>query len=114
MKRDFEVIRNLLQQIEKSEIATFKSENVNEAFQLALMIDADFIDGVIECDSTGFPIRVKAIRLKWKGCEFLDSVRNDTVWEKIKSRLKGRILDVPGDVLLSLAKHVLGCGLGLA
>lgn len=51
--------------------------------------------------------------LTWRGHEFLDAVRNDTVWEKTKAAVKDKGGSVPFDVLKDLATSFLRSLFGL-
>ena len=44
--------------------------------------------------------------ITWKGHEFLDAVRNDTVWRKVKAELKDKGVTVPFSVLQTLALKI--------
>lgn len=91
MKRDPELIRKLLIAIENSPpeglsipplpFEDYSLETV--VYHIELLRDANFVEASIW---SGFGraggARVK--RLKWDGTEFLDSIRNDNIWEKAK------------------------------
>ena len=56
--------------------------------------------------------RRTAIRLTWKGHEFLDAARNDTIWKKALGHIKKAgvqvTLPVLEEVLKKAAKDLLG------
>ena len=54
-----------------------------------------------------------AVRMTWRGHEFLDATRNDTVWQKIKAEIKDRGAAIPFSLLQQLAVSVLAQHLGL-
>ena len=51
--------------------------------------------------------------LTWAGHEFLDTVRNDTVWRKLKALMKDQGLTLPLSVLQTLAQRLLEKMVGL-
>ena len=55
-----------------------------------------------------------ATRLTWEGHEFLDSIRNDTVWKKIKDTVKEKGVQLSYEILKALAvdycKGLIGLG----
>jgi hypothetical protein len=51
--------------------------------------------------------------LTWEGHEFLDAMRNDTVANKVRSRLGGALANVPVTLIAELALAVARAQLGL-
>jgi hypothetical protein len=51
--------------------------------------------------------------ITWKGHDFLDTVRNDTVWRKLKAELKDRGLSLPFSLLQALALKIAASLAGL-
>lgn len=45
-------------------------------------------------------------RMTWKGHEFLDAVRHETVWNELKKQAKTKALDLPIGVIVSLEKSI--------
>ncbi len=89
MRRDMELIRTLLQKIEDDattkEQAAQASEEVK--YHLALLVDAGFIEGLVETDPSGGITAVMVNRMTWAGHEFLDSTADPKVWAKIRDRV---------------------------
>jgi hypothetical protein len=105
MRRDIEEVRRILFYIEEHNSAIglaldpSSPAGQHTLYQLRICID-HLVDGGPECakvlirrsdhrlilDSAGFAA------LTWAGHDFLDSVRDDTTWSKVKSRL-GKCLD---------------------
>jgi hypothetical protein len=46
--------------------------------------------------------------LTWKGHEFLDTVRSDTAWNRIKARLAEKSIDLSFDAIVAAGRAVLG------
>ena len=81
-----DLIRKMLLQIEAS-TEQVRFEKADEAYNAALLKDAGLIVGSITPGGLGSIVRVEANRLTWEGHEFLDSARNDTIWNKAKERI---------------------------
>ena len=95
MKRDMELVRELLIQIEehdsKDEINFFVEEgykftNQEIDYHLELMISAGLIKGSARHTSKGTVFDIES--LTWIGHEFLDAARNDKVWEKAEKTVE--------------------------
>lgn len=74
------------------------------AYNAGLLIEAGLLNGQIMLSGS-----VIAQGLTWKGREFLDAARNDTIWNKAKSiaieKTGGLSFSVVTDLLLELAKR---------
>jgi Hypothetical protein (DUF2513) len=122
MKRDMELIRELLLAIEaqNSERPFYsaltlgiKASDEDIIYNLQLMIDADFLEAQLIKTAAG----VKDIfiqRMTWNGSEFLDSTRNESIWNAAKETIikKGLSLESVGfgaltQVVASAAKQML-------
>lgn len=114
MKRDMELIRLQLLRVEGEQpepnLAPYTEEQ--RIYHMALCIEAGLVDGVVRKNEIGEPNGTAAIRLTWKGHEFLDAARNDTVWRKTIGHIKKAgiavTLPVLEDLLKRGAKDVLG------
>ena len=119
MKRDMELIRLLLLQqetgVEPPELAAYDEQLV--VYNIALMLDAGFVEGQVVADETGTPMSAIIIRLTWAGHDFLDATKNATVWNKAKERiLKPGVswtFSILVDFLKTEATRQLGSALGL-
>lgn len=100
MKRDMEYVRELLLQIEEKypiEDQSVVDDNYyikteKEKYHLQLLIEAGFINGEINFD--GEEDYIQDCRLTWAGHEFLDNVRDNSIWEKIKRCCKEKSVDL--------------------
>jgi len=89
MKRDMELIRLLLMQVESGEMPA-GLENYDEltrAYHVALMHDAGLVEASIVKDHRGMVRGAMIFRLTWAGHDFLDAARNDTIWNKAKEKV---------------------------
>jgi hypothetical protein len=95
MKGDFELIRNLLNQLEYLPACTSVSELNAEGFSsqeimehVELLLDADFLRGKIIPNTDGKPEKYLIHRITWAGHEFLALAKNDTVWKSALEQIK--------------------------
>ena len=97
MKRDMDLIRDLMLQVEAFPAGvTHLGSNIDlrgndpqvVAEHLALLIEQGLIKGK---SISGFdalaPDHIVIIGISWNGHEFLDSVRSETIWAKTKERV---------------------------
>lgn len=111
LKRDMELIRELLLFFdERDSSAGIKSPPINGyddlmiQYHLVLMHDAE----LLRCEpstssSSGRVIYVLAFELTWKGHDFLDSIRNDTIWKKVKDTFHDKGVGMAFSVVQGLA-----------
>jgi hypothetical protein len=90
MKRDPNLIRNILIDIENSpagkKIKGFQYEGRDQIEILEhvqLLLDENFIEGQVILDSSGEPFHCIVSRMTWTGHEFLAKAKNDTIWKKV-------------------------------
>lgn len=108
MKRDMDLCRQILLQVEASppnEVLTrlgLSADHPNSVSEhVVLLDDAGFLDATI---TRTFGGAIYAIRgLTWEGHEFLDAARDDERWEKAKQHLE----EAGTTATLALLKHVL-------
>ena len=119
MKRDMELIWLLLLQQETGEAPPELNQYDQQlvVHNVALIIDAGFIDGRLKTDLTGVPVGAAIIRMTWAGHDFLDSTRDPTIWKQAKERVfKPGIswtFAVLAEFLKAEAQRRLGSALGL-
>src|ERR1039457_1453359 len=94
MKRDMELIRQVLQSAEALEFEDgepsepYRAKTVDEAYQIALMQDAGLVvTGNPTTIAGGIPHEESIIRLTWAGHDFLDSTRDSKIWNKAKEQV---------------------------
>jgi hypothetical protein len=107
MKRDFDLIREILLKIEEKESATgwidlyiegYTQEQIS--YHVKLLAEADFLDA--RDASTHDGICWKPISLTWQGHDFLDAARDAKIWKKAKSTLTSKIQSFTFEVLKGL------------
>jgi Hypothetical protein (DUF2513) len=117
LKRDMDLVRKILLAIEAHPderllteplISGSSAKVVN--YHLRLLYEAGFVEAVTW--KGGNKIDFGAIGLTWRGHEFLDTARDETIWQKAKTKLGGALntvsLAVLQDVLVSLVKNAAG------
>jgi hypothetical protein len=116
VKRDMDLIRKILLQIEERgpnesgiEIDIPDVELTTVGAHTRLLSEAGFIAG-IPCDDFSGAGLIPT-RLTWAGHDFLDAARNDTIWGKAKAKLAevgiGVSMEVMKATLIALAKEKL-------
>jgi hypothetical protein len=118
MKRDLELIRQLMLAIElrdtrfgaeSIEIDGYDSSQIN--YHLELMIEAKLVDGIV-INQTFNRFAIIIEKLSWEGCNFLDDARNESVWQKTMEIVKDKGGSVSVGVLIqllaSVAKQLVG------
>ena len=115
MKRDMDLIRTLLIQIEESASPTSLGNLVTQnpgvkfpelQYNLKQLYDAEYIEGVYTAFASG-GFDLLRIELTWKGHDFIDSVRDDEVWAKTKKgaeEARGFTIDLLKDLAKGLVK----------
>lgn len=121
MKRNLDLIRSLLLKIEESSpyepmyLDSFtddESQKPSIAFHIELLMDANFINAKkLSFVGQSYP-DFYIERLTNDGCDYLDAIRNDSVWAGAKEKLLSiggsATLDVVKAVAVAVAKTMLG------
>ncbi|MFS9448744.1 DUF2513 domain-containing protein [Streptococcus cristatus] len=114
MKRDMELCRLILFKIEEEyksnaifniSISGYDSEEIayhcNLLFNFGLIssYQATYADNSLHVFSVG--------SLTWEGHDFLDKIREDTVWNSTKKKIKENMLPMTLDVIKSISASVI-------
>lgn len=116
MRRDFDLIRLLLQQIEGVENVDGLA-NYTDAQQLyhsCLLIEAGLVHGDIIPDQDGDPAGTRVSRLTWAGHEFLDMTRDPTIWSKVKGIVGESVRAAAIDTITGACKEIASIGIEAA
>ncbi len=120
MKRDMDLVRSILREAELCDdsygINSPAIEGYNEAqiaYHLGLLVDGGFI-GVSQI-SGGFQEEelYVGITLTWKGHDFLDATKDDSLWQKAKDTFLKPGVSFTLDILLVWLKAEAKAKLGL-
>ena len=107
MERDWDLIRHLLLEIEKKQDTrpvdlTIESHPASTVtYHLELLAAAGLIEGIRTAGDAYYPRG-----LTWQGHDFLDAIRDETVWNKTKRIMKEKVGSLSFDVLKTLASSV--------
>lgn len=119
MKRDMDLVRDILRAIESSEGTEFDANTLELSghtsdvinYHLGLLVDAGMAEGTSD-QIIGRPPDWYVTRLTWEGHEFLEAARNDTIWAKAKEKAThatgGLSLAVLKEILVQFAKQAAG------
>lgn len=113
MRRNWEIIRELLTKVEKCALPTdivrlcdFPQEcHAEISYHMALLIEAGLIKGQI-VQTIGLDIKDFLVqKLTWQGHEFIDAIRSDTIWQKTKSKFTEKGISMTFDLVQAVAKE---------
>jgi hypothetical protein len=115
MNRDMDLVRKLLVYFDEKpgpehvmvpDIEGFDESNIKN--HLVQLYEAGLIRAESERSSTSNDrvIRVIPFDLTWQGHEFLDKIRNETVWQQIKSTAQSKGLPLTLEVVGELATKI--------
>lgn len=117
MKRDMNIVREIVRQIADSKERLFEGEFVFEDmdvskeeldYHLIIMKEAGIIEGnhkVIHGE-----VMFYSYYLGWLGNDFYETFKDDNVWEGAKSLVKSKgleIANIPFDILMELGKKMI-------
>ena len=107
MKRDMSLIRKVLMCVENDEsyldIDGYDRDYLK--YHALILIEAGLLDGEVRnylANTSTIPSQVDITRLTWNGHEFLDNIRSEEVWAKIKSEFK----DASVSTIVSVGKQL--------
>jgi hypothetical protein len=118
VKRDLDLIRQILLEVEKNEnpirsieirVEGFSPEQVS--YHVMLLNQAGYLTATDNSSLRGFSWYPKS--LTWEGHEFLDAARSGTVWHQVKAKLKDQAIEAPLSVIHRLASKLVAQALGL-
>lgn len=92
MKRDLDFIRAILLKIEDSDTDVYPNSLVDDAHSivdvnhhLKLLLDVNYIEAMDATTLAGECYIVR--RITMSGYDYLDNIRSDTIWRKVKDKL---------------------------
>lgn len=116
MKRDMELIRLLLLQVEEGKppaaLESYSEEKT--VYNSALLIEKGLVKGAIRKNRIGIPVGTKSISLTWEGHDFLDAARNEKIWKKATAFLKSKGLEASIDLMKQLLVQFTKSELGIS
>ncbi|MFM5147324.1 DUF2513 domain-containing protein [Aeromonas rivipollensis] len=112
MKRNWDTVRDLLTRLEDEEftdqplrLACFQNspERDSISYHMELLIEAGLVQGYMSKELGSWPADFVAERLTWSGHEFLDAIRNDTLWNKTKAKFASEGLGMTMELVKTFA-----------
>ena len=95
MKRDMDLVRDILLKVEKADRALTSDDmhklKQNDSlidYHVELLTQHKLLDADITHDWNNDIVGLNIAGLTWEGRDFLEGMRNPTLWEKVKSTLK--------------------------
>jgi hypothetical protein len=119
MQRDMELIRKILMQSEAANgrrVTPADVDGYDETTVIGhyvLLREAGFIDATVKYYMGDSPPIAHVDRITWRGYEFLETIRNDTVWNKTTAFIKAKGGGATLAVLEGVAKKYLTQAMGL-
>ena len=116
MRRDFDLIRLLLQEIEGFEDVSDLSKYTKDQqlYHSCLLIEAGLVHGEIVVDQNGDPVSTRVSRLTWSGHEFLDMTRDPSIWNKVKGAVGESVRAAAIDTIKEACKDLASIGIEAA
>ena len=111
MKRDMDLARKILEQVEEKskgvgvvnlDIPNYPPDEVS--YNVMLLAQAGLLKAN-DCTSSMGLLWIPRT-LTWTGHEFLDAIRNDTVWNKVKETAKEKGGAITFEAIKALAAHL--------
>jgi DNA-binding transcriptional ArsR family regulator len=111
MKRDMDLVRKILFEIERQpftrgkitlEIEGYSHEEIS--YHVLLLSEADLIEADVSARASA---EYKPIRLTWQGHEFLEAVRDEARWNKLKDmmgKVGGFVYEIAKPLAIDLLK----------
>ncbi len=105
MKRDMDLVRLILLEIEGSEYKEIEGfyidgyEASSVKYNGELLLQAGLIDKFCE-DSIG---ELTAGQLTWEGCDYLDKIRDNSIWKQTKDAIKEKGLPLVFDTIKTIS-----------
>lgn len=116
MKRNMDLIRLLLMRSEGDEAAQEACEKYSfeeRGYHVQLMLDAGLVEGETIRGADGEFAGAAVSRLTWAGHDFLETMRDDTLWRKAKEHVLKPGASWSFDILKEWAKHEIKEKLGI-
>ena len=111
MKRDMDLARSILKQIEEQPLPEIQSgvnihvegyDFYDVSYHILILKEAGLIEAYSDSGMQGKEVW-RAKRLTWAGHEFLEVSRDDTRWKKAKEEVTGKV----GGMVVEIFKQIL-------
>jgi len=113
MKRDWELVRKILLKVSnepESEVnGSLKVEGFSQeavSYHINILSQADLLSIGPEPNFQFGQYSLEGGGLTWKGNDFLDSICDDSIWEKLNSKAKNKMWGWPSEVVFKIATEL--------
>ncbi|KTD52026.1 hypothetical protein Lqui_0870 [Legionella quinlivanii] len=113
MKRDWDIIREILLKIEQLApnalltLDSFAADKQSEiSCHLEILQEAGLLQGKIHKTPGGSPHGFHLLRLTWSGYDLLEYIRSDIVWEEIKQQLSTKQIAMQLENIMAIAQAI--------
>lgn len=121
MKRDMDLVRKILLAGEattemegrRRDLTVEGYDEATVAAHVEILKQAGFVDAHIQRVDGHGPLGANLYGLTWQGHEFLDRIRNESVWKETKRSILSRGLGFTTEVITAVATAVTKQHLGL-
>lgn len=111
MERDFDLIRRILQDVEKAPVGEIIGDidypddypKVVVYEHVKLLLDEKFLEGEA-MQQNDVVVIVRISRLTWKGHDFLKATQDESIWHKAKASVLKKTASFTSDLLLEWLK----------
>ena len=113
MKRDFELVRKILIEYEGRDAQARKTiapsgYSSDEIYHhIVILMEAGYIGSDEMYDQNGVFLSSRSSQLTWEGHDFLDSIRKDSHWKKIKQKVKDEGFNLTFDTIKAAASALI-------
>lgn len=118
MKRDWDIIRKILAKVEElSAGKELKASDLPEDdpslvnYNMGLLLGAKLVEGIDMSHMGGKFYMIRS--LTWEGHEFLDAIRNESIWKETKDEAVKKGATLSFEIIKQLAISLTKAGLGL-
>lgn len=105
MKRDMDLMRKILLALEAGTSLNDIADEHTVDFHCELLIDAGLLRGNVRRHMSGMDITLIQHPITYAGHDFLDAIRNESVWKDVLAKGGSLLGGVGLDVLTTYAKH---------
>lgn len=121
MERNWDLIREILIRVKEKPIAEYTldlsywSEDIQPeiVYHIEILLDEGYLKGTMHTGGFG-ELDIPLVKhLTWEGQNYLDSIGDDTVWNKTKESFVSKGLSMSFDLVTSVAAKIIAAQLGV-
>ena len=114
MKRDWDLVRDILLRTESlAPIESLTLRDFDEdkkylvAYHVKMLTDSGILHSIVSNNIGDQPTQFHVRELTWEGHEFLDSIRVERTWKKVKDFVKDKGGVMTFDVIKAVAANII-------